>query len=189
MSVFEINRNFYSLETQTEINTSITDENITNIYERIILDICKECLNDFKATFEAPQASEQYKDPLALYNPPDRLKCVQDFVYKKVRKYLGMDSKNSQSSKKPFSIFGAKSRKIDTVDEIIIQELYEEESKWTNFDEEEAEVKAIIIEEILNDVIKDVVKGEFIDVGVELDDSTTYQDELNDLSKETSVDE
>lgn len=99
-----------------------------------------------------------------------------------------MDSKNSQGSKKSFSIFGAKSRKIDNVDEIIIQELYEEEGKWTNFDEEEAEVKAIIIEEILNDVIKDVVKGECIDVGVRLDDSTANQEGLYD-SRETSVDE
>ncbi|KAL5289013.1 CEP350 family protein [Megaselia abdita] len=177
----------FKTEPQTEINTSITDENITNIYERIILDICKECLNDYKATFEAPQTSEQYKDPLALYNPPDRLKCVQDFVYKKVRKYLGMDSKNSQNSKKPLSIFGAKSRKIDNVDEIIIQELYEEEGKWTNFDEEEAEVKAIIIDEILNDVIKDVVKGECLEVGVEFDD--TLPEEFGEVSKETSVDE
>lgn len=175
------------LETTTEVNTTLIDENITNIYERIILDICKECLNDFKSTFKASQCSEQYKDPLALYNPPDRLKCVQDYVYKKVRKYLGMNSKNSQCSKKSFSIYGAKSRKIDHVDEIIIQELYEEESKWTNFDEEEAEVKAIIIEEILNDVIKDVVKGECIDVGIEFDDSISIQ-EFN-VSKETSVEE
>uniref|UniRef100_T1H471 DUF4378 domain-containing protein n=1 Tax=Megaselia scalaris TaxID=36166 RepID=T1H471_MEGSC len=109
---------FYEIfETETPTKDklpSILEENITNIYERIILDICKE--------------------------------------------------------------------KIDNVDEIIIQELYEEEHKWTNFDEEEAEIKSIIIDEILNDVIKDVVKDECLENGVHFDE------DLNN-SKETSVDE
>lgn len=93
-----------------------------------------------------------------------------------------MDSKSIQNQKKPFSIYGTKNRKIDNVDEIIIQELYEEEHKWTNFDEEEAEIKSIIIDEILNDVIKDVVKDECLENGVHFDE------DLNN-SKETSVDE
>lgn len=77
-----------------------TDENITNIYERIALDICVECLDDMQpdtgspvgsgvATHhQQPQQPAHFKHPLAFYNPPDRLECMQLHVLRRVKKLL-----------------------------------------------------------------------------------------------------
>ncbi|XP_055378301.1 repetitive organellar protein-like [Condylostylus longicornis] len=131
---------------------SILNENITNIYERIILDICKECMQEYEEILNDLNP-ESYKNPLALYNPPDRLNCMQEFIYSRVRKLLAMEKKCQRKS----SIFSIGRKKRDHIDEILIQELFEEEYKWTNFDQEEDEVKITIVDEILNGVIKDVV--------------------------------
>lgn len=67
------------------------DENITNIYERIALDICAEYLSELpKAAIVAAPAKQslQFKQPLAFYNPPDRLECMQQHVLLRVKKLL-----------------------------------------------------------------------------------------------------
>lgn len=81
------------------------DANVTNIYERIVLEICSECfveiptaalsmmhhhrtvsINDHRTLLGSTTANLSY--PLTFYNPPDRLACIQQHVLKRVNKLL-----------------------------------------------------------------------------------------------------
>lgn len=64
---------------------SSDNENITNIYERIALDICAECLKEFPVN---AAKNMHFRHPLAFYNPPDRLQCMQQHVLQRVKKLL-----------------------------------------------------------------------------------------------------
>lgn len=65
-----------------EQRAASSDENITNIYERIALDICAECLND-------GAAMERHQWLTAVVaGPADRLRCMQQQVLRRVKKLL-----------------------------------------------------------------------------------------------------
>lgn len=96
-----------------------------------------------------------FKQPLAFFNPPNRMQCLQQHALKRVYKLLNLpfvdDATNSIEVKQinPRSCLPAhvaqltfnNRRKRDAVDEILLQELYEEEMRWTNFDAEEEEIR------------------------------------------------
>lgn len=133
---------------QTVHTTSLSpthNENSTNIYERIFLNICDEFMADFKQQHK--YAGLTHKQPLAFYNPPNRLHCMQDYVVKRIHKLLGRQQTSAQlndnNRKQPQIAYMIvkNRRKRDLVDEILIQELMEDEHKWTNFDVEEMEVQ------------------------------------------------
>lgn len=124
----------------------------TNIFERIILDSCEEIVHEI--SIPDKQLTAGFRLPLEFYNPPDRLKCVQQYTLKRIFKlisrsifsydggevklYSGMRSYlPSQVAQLTFN----NRRKRDAVDEILIQELYEDEARWTNFDAEEKEIR------------------------------------------------
>lgn len=155
---------------------SILDENITNIYERIILDICQECIAELplhppltipgvlpvtKST-EYTQI-EKFKHPLAFYNPPNRLECVQQYVLKRVKKLIGngiYGQNNNSSTLLPtqiITVVSCNKRKRDHVDEILVQEMMEDESKWTNFDAEKSEVLNNVTNEIMLQLIEETL--------------------------------
>lgn len=75
-------------------DATVADEHITNIYERIALDICAECLDELPLqSLPHPcaiggDAQRHFKHPLAFYNPPDRLQCMQQHVLHRVKKLL-----------------------------------------------------------------------------------------------------
>ena len=141
-----------TIKPEPQLMSSILDENITNIYERIILDVCKECMEGHQNILTNLNP-DTYKNCLALFNPPDRLKYMQEFVHLHVQNLLGIEKKFNSTLKN--SIFTIGRRKCDHVDEILIQELYEEELKWANFNDEEDEVKLAIIDEICIDLMKE----------------------------------
>lgn len=128
----------------------------TNVFERIILDCCDEIMHEINTT--AKQSGGIIKRSIKFFNPPNRLKCYQEHALKRVFKLLNRpppsSNDNDSDESKPFS--GMRSflpsqvaqitynnrRKRDAVDEILIQELYEDEERWTNFDLEEQEIRA-----------------------------------------------
>lgn len=99
-----------------------------------------------------------FKRPLAFYNPPNRLNCLQEHALKRIYKLLNRpfvdDATNTVELKQinPRSCLPAhvvqltfnNRRKRDAVDEILFQELYEEEMRWTNFDAEEEEIRSSV---------------------------------------------
>lgn len=124
----------------------------TNIFERIILDSCEEIMQDIIAQGE--ELVGMFRQPLEFYNPPDRLNCHQQHVLKRIFKLINRSTAgDSGDESKTYS--GMRSflpsqvaqltfnnrRKRDAVDEILIQELYEDEIRWTNFDAEEKEIR------------------------------------------------
>lgn len=142
--------------TSSSAPASILNENLTNVYERIIVDIVKECFDDIQMHLPNSPTylrGQKYKSPLAFYNPPDRLLCIQEFVLKRVKVLLNVNgtlnqpSPPHQRSHQMVALSCSSRRKRDAVDEILIQELMEDESKWTNFDVEEMQV--------LNDISND----------------------------------
>lgn len=148
----------------------LIDENITNIFERIVLDICVECMNDLPSFLPSKEVDsspvfaykqlEKYKHPLAFYNPPDRLVCIQNHVLKRVRKLLGDYPYNSTTLNRPVIITRSSTInkcKHDTVDEILVQEISEDDSMWTNFDIEKSEVLTAITGEILSIELMDAL--------------------------------
>lgn len=126
----------------------------TNVFERIVLDCCDEIMCDFDA--HNNRIVGVYKQPLALafYKPPNRLLCMQQYVLKRIFKLFNGSLGNGTT--KSHQQVGASTirlpsqvaqltynnrRKRDAVDEILIQELYEDEARWTNFDLEEEEIR------------------------------------------------
>lgn len=126
----------------------------TNVFERIISDACEEIWIDLGAT----QKHSVGIIPLSFYKPPDRLQCTQEFTLSKILKLMGrksssklkgfsyeMQRQNARFS--PISINGNAfngRRKRDVVDEILIQEMYEDEQNWSNFNVEEQEVRSSV---------------------------------------------
>ncbi|XP_055640088.1 centrosome-associated protein 350-like [Toxorhynchites rutilus septentrionalis] len=137
----------------------LNSDHVTNIYEKLILDMCKEMYADLRPP--PPDVSfrtaKHDKRPLAFYNPPDRLGSLQDHMKRKIKKILNEESllqqqqhQNLHHCPMPFLAFagGTAKRKRDHVDEILAQEMFDEEARWTNFDREEIEVKERIVDEI-----------------------------------------
>lgn len=143
----------------------LSDENITNIFERIVLDICLECMNDLPSFSVNSQRGvayyqlEKYKHPLAFYNPPDRLFCIQEYVLQRVRKLLGDYPYNSTNLNRPLVTRSSTVNKCkhDTVDEILVQEISEDDAMWTIFDMEKSEVLTAITAEIMSMELMDAL--------------------------------
>lgn len=125
-----------------------------NVFERIIFDCCEEIMQEISAPEKQTGAVRQ---PLSFFNPPNRLNCYQEHTLKRIyklidRPYASGDGVINDESK---SFTGMRSflpsqvaqltynnrRKRDAVDDILIQELYEDEARWTNFDLEEQEIR------------------------------------------------
>ncbi|XP_031623928.1 centrosome-associated protein 350-like [Contarinia nasturtii] len=124
-----------------------------NIFERIILDSCEEIMQEISA--QEKQLTGIFRQPLTFYKPPNRLKCFQQHTLRRIFKLLNRPSGDSINSDESKSYSGMRSflpsrvaqltfnnrRKRDAVDDILIQELYEDEARWTNFDLEEKEIR------------------------------------------------
>lgn len=125
-----------------------------NVFERIILDCCEEIMHEINA--HGKLTTETSRQPLTFYNPPNRLTCLQHHTLKRIFKLLNRPAANDSSRNGDAKSYtGMRSflpsqvaqltfnnrRKRDAVDEILIQELYEDEARWTNFDLEEKEIR------------------------------------------------
>ncbi|XP_037044007.1 uncharacterized protein LOC119079975 [Bradysia coprophila] len=141
--------------TVTDKSQSILSENITNIYERIILDVCKECITELDIDPSTINSNMKFKQQLAFYNPPNRLEYVQEFALKKVNKLL--DPNGSCVGPATQTGGACAKRKRDVVDDMLVMEMIEDESKWSNFDLEEKEVIENIVEQIVLLVVNEAV--------------------------------
>lgn len=142
--------------TVTEKSQSILSENITNVYERIILDVCNECITELDIDPSTLNNCMKFKQRLAFYNPPNRLEYVQEFALKKVKKLLDPNSTGTVNAQAT-QIGACVKRKRDLVDEMLVMEMIEDESKWSNFDLEEKEVIENIVEQIVLLVVNEAV--------------------------------
>lgn len=147
------------------------EEQITNIYERIILDICREYLEEHNEIIREGDPTN-FHSQLAFFNPPNRLRCIQDAIYKEVRLCLAMD-KNQPKRTQIYSVYG---QKPDHIGKIIIQEMYDEDDRWCNFHREESEVLHLIVEEMIGKNVRDIAKEVLIEEGGHLDE----QEEVDD---------
>lgn len=126
----------------------------TNVFERIIFDCCEEIMQEISAP--ESQAGGVVRRPIGFFNPPSRLRCYQQHTFKRVFKLLNRPYSSTGTPGDESQTFtGMRSflpsqvaqltynnrRKRDSVDEILIQELYEDEARWTNFDLEEQEIR------------------------------------------------
>lgn len=131
------------------------DEKITNIYERIILDICREYLDEHSEVLTQGDPVN-FHTQLAFFNPPNRLQCIQESVYKEVRRCLAMN-KAVKRRTPVYSVYGQRANS-DHIGKIIIQEMYDEDDKWCNFHREENEVIELIIYEVVGKCISNIAK-------------------------------
>ncbi|XP_055597003.1 uncharacterized protein LOC129747015 [Uranotaenia lowii] len=149
---------------------SINSDHVTNIYEKLILDMCTELYCDVRSS--PPDVSfrtVQYeKRPLAFFNPPDPLRCLQNHMKTRIKCILNEENLQQQQQQQhctlPYLAFangggGAGKRKRDQVDEILAQEMFDEEARWVNFDREEIEVKERIVAEIAKMLVNDAVQS------------------------------
>ncbi|XP_053961933.1 uncharacterized protein LOC128865690 [Anastrepha ludens] len=140
----------------------VMDEKITNIYERIILDICREYLDEHREVLMQGDPIN-FHTQLAFFNPPNRLRCIQESVYKEVRRCLAMD-KTSKRRTPIYSVYGQRAKR-DHIGKIIIQEMYDEDDKWCNFHREENEVVELIIYEMLTKFLYDLAEEVLLEEG------------------------
>ncbi|XP_073813734.1 uncharacterized protein [Musca autumnalis] len=146
---------------------SVIEEQITNIYERIILDICREYLEEHSEILREGDPTN-FHSQLAFFNPPNRLRCIQDAIYKEVRHCLAMD-KTPPKRTQIYSVYGQRAKQ-DHIGKIIIQEMYDEDDRWCNFHREESEVLILIVEEMINKQIRDIAKEVMLEEGIPLDE-------------------
>lgn len=116
----------------------------TNLFERIISDCCVEVMQEIVV----PEKQPGGRQPLGFFNPPNRLMCYQNFALNRVFKLLNRSNSSEFSETRSILTsqvaqltYSNRTKKRDTVDEILIQELYEDESRWTDFDLEEKEIR------------------------------------------------
>ncbi|XP_058122459.1 centrosome-associated protein 350-like [Anopheles ziemanni] len=68
----------------------LRSDHVTNVYEKLILDMCKELYRELRPA--DPTVSFRTithdKRPLVFYNPPDALRCMKDYLRAKVRRIL-----------------------------------------------------------------------------------------------------
>lgn len=158
---------------------AVDDSNITNIYERIALDMSAECV----AELLAADAQPHFRRPLAFHNPPDRMQCMQKFVLQRVQKLLGQHSSaaapalanprrpqptinyvkrllnNSVSGSFDGHGFAelADSRRKLWWNDILLHEMMEDDATWTNFDTERLEVLDSVSEEIMRRLLDETL--------------------------------
>uniref|UniRef100_A0A182Q4R2 CAP-Gly domain-containing protein n=1 Tax=Anopheles farauti TaxID=69004 RepID=A0A182Q4R2_9DIPT len=69
---------------------SLRSDHVTNVYEKLILDMCKELYRDLRPA--DPTVSFRTvpydKRPLVFHNPPDPLACMKDYLRAKIRRML-----------------------------------------------------------------------------------------------------
>lgn len=146
------------------------DTNSTNIYERILIDLCAQCFAELPNIISNPNDVDQFRhEPLAFYNPPNRLECIQQHVLQKVQKLLRNGGANTiingKSTSNAYIIHPSSAasrlvsskRKRDLVDEILVQEMLEGDALWTNFDVERVEVLRSVTNDILRLMVKEAI--------------------------------
>uniref|UniRef100_A0A1S4H001 Centrosome-associated protein 350 n=1 Tax=Anopheles gambiae TaxID=7165 RepID=A0A1S4H001_ANOGA len=69
---------------------SLRSDHVTNVYEKLILDMCVEFYRDLRPA--EPTVSFRTiahdKRPLVFHNPPDALGCMKDYIRAKIRRVL-----------------------------------------------------------------------------------------------------
>uniref|UniRef100_A0A182P2W1 Uncharacterized protein n=1 Tax=Anopheles epiroticus TaxID=199890 RepID=A0A182P2W1_9DIPT len=69
---------------------TLHSDHVTNVYEKLILDMCKEFYRDLRPA--EPTVSFRTiphdKRPLVFHNPPDPLRCMKDYLRVKIRRVL-----------------------------------------------------------------------------------------------------
>ncbi|XP_052895960.1 uncharacterized protein LOC128303141 [Anopheles moucheti] len=69
---------------------TLHSDHVTNVYEKLILDMCKELYHDLRPA--DPTVSFRTiphdKRPLVFHNPPDALRCMKDYLRVKIRRVL-----------------------------------------------------------------------------------------------------
>lgn len=148
------------------------EEQITNIYERIILDICREYLEEHEEILRDGDPTN-FHSQLAFFNPPNRLRCIQDAIYKEVRSCLAMD-KTQPKRTQIYSVYGQRAKQ-DHIGKIIIQEMYDEDDRWCNFHREESEVFHLMVEEMINKNIISIAKEVLLEEGGTIDEEEVQE--------------
>ncbi|TMW43996.1 hypothetical protein DOY81_010921 [Sarcophaga bullata] len=151
---------------------SVMEEQITNIYERIILDICREYLEEHEEILRDGDPTN-FHSQLAFFNPPNRLRCIQDAIYKEVRSCLAMD-KTQPKRTQIYSVYGQRAKQ-DHIGKIIIQEMYDEDDRWCNFHREESEVFHLMVEEMINKNIISIAKEVLLEEGGTIDEEEVQE--------------
>ncbi|XP_058056837.1 uncharacterized protein LOC131208202 [Anopheles bellator] len=68
----------------------LCSDHVTNVYEKLTLDMCNELFRDLRPPEPTVsfRALTHDKRPLAFYNPPDKLGCLRDYLRRKVKRIL-----------------------------------------------------------------------------------------------------
>lgn len=163
---------------------SVNDEQITNIYERIILDICREYLEEHAEILRDGDPTN-FHSQLAFFNPPNRLRCIQDAIYKEVRSCLAMDKVQPKRTQ-IYSVYGQRAKQ-DHIGKIIIQEMYDEDDRWCNFHREESEVLHLMVEEMINKNIATIAREVLVEEGGTIEEEEEVAVDQSLAAEETTI--
>ncbi|XP_046866071.1 uncharacterized protein LOC111519843 isoform X2 [Drosophila willistoni] len=144
---------------------SVMSEKITNIYERIVLEICQEWMDEHKDILNKRDPCN-FRTSLSLFNPPNRLRSIQNSIYKDVRYALTMEMKSSNRSQS--HLIYANRGKRDHIEKIIIQELFDEDQQWDTFHCNENEVLKLIIDSMIEQYVEQIVEESWNKANVQL---------------------
>lgn len=121
--------------------TNLPDASAMNIYERIILDASDEIWNEIEQ--QNKQTTCSFHQALSFYRPPNKLKSTQEFIFKRILKLMQNPNhlRFAQRTHQRTYMATNSRRNRDVVDEILIQEMFEKELFWNNFELEEQEIR------------------------------------------------
>ncbi|CAD5112796.1 DgyrCDS2006 [Dimorphilus gyrociliatus] len=129
-----------------------TDKYLQNdSFKLFIYDLCREVLTDL--FFEEDNTIPSYQKrpcPLTKRDPPNQLTLVRPIVVDKVLNLL--------NTQKRIENCASKSGRLDNVDTLLSMELVEEEADWTNYDNDECEVKMQVADQLFELLLKDSIR-------------------------------
>lgn len=85
---YGILNNTEHLADTTNVMSPTLTQPVINVYNSIFLDICAEFMAEFKQ--QQKYSGHVFKQPLACYNPPNRLIYLQECVVARIFKLLGL---------------------------------------------------------------------------------------------------
>ncbi|XP_013909810.1 PREDICTED: centrosome-associated protein 350-like [Thamnophis sirtalis] len=162
----ELGHDLRSLSSHRDMNESTQDDDIETINKQIskqlVFDLTREIFEEIFS--EDPNLNRPlWMKPRRIISgyyrrvrDPRNLEEIKVFITAEVLKLLNLrNESNNKTDWQKTMKFGRK--KKDRVDQILVQELYEEEAQWVNYDEDELYVKMQLADGIFEALIRDTI--------------------------------
>lgn len=138
------------------------DSSSRHAYKHLVFDLTAQVLRDiYKDEDEEPRPYARQWLTKSKYHrgrvPPATVDNLRPIVQDHVQRALGLDEKDG-GAKGPGHRWISK-KKDDRVGQILVQELYEDEPQWVNYEEDELSLKMRITDSLFDSLLSDTARA------------------------------